>query len=160
MAHRAGARGKKAHPGGARSPDKDHGRSTGAARHPRTGPGFSIPIALKVTALIAILVIAAMAWQAKTAVQKGVEHLEVEINDNGIAHALAIAGLIAPEDVNDKKRKKLEDLVRPYSRNSRLLDISIMPSDRFGTFRRDEVSRRFTSGRARHLFRCRSPSPA
>ena len=71
-----------------------------------------------------------MAWQAKIAVQKGVDHLEVEINDNGIAHARAVAGLIAPEDVNVEKRKKLENLVRPYSRNSNLLDISIMgPQD-------------------------------
>ena len=130
MAHRAGARGRRAHPGGARSPERDHGRSTGGARHPRTGAGFNIPIALKFTALIAILVIAAMAWQAKIAVQKGVDHLEVEINDNGIAHARAVAGLIAPEDVNVEKRKKLENLVRPYSRNSNLLDISIMgPQD-------------------------------
>ena len=71
-----------------------------------------------------------MAWQAKIAVQKGVDHLEVEINDNGIAHARAVAGLIAPEDVNIEKREKLERLVRPYSRNSNLLDISIMdPQD-------------------------------
>ena len=111
---------------------------------------MSIPIALKFTALIAILVIAAMAWQAKIAVQKGVDHLEVEINDNGIAHARAVAGLIAPEDVNIEKREKLERLVRPYSRNSNLLDISIMPSGRSETFRRDGLARRMTWGRGPH----------
>ncbi len=121
MAHPPGARGKRPHLGRARTPDRDPGRSTGGARHSRPSPGFSIPIALKFTALIAVLVIAAMAWQAMTAIEKGVEHLETEINENGIAQALAVAGLIAPDsirDVNIEEQKKLNDLLTNYSRNA------------------------------------------
>ena len=70
-----------------------------------------------------------MAWQAMIATEKGVEHLETEINDNGIAQALSVAGLIAPDsirDVNIGEQKKLNDLIKNYSRNAKLLDIVIM----------------------------------
>ena len=129
MAHPPGARGRRPHLGRARTPDRDPGRSTGGARHSRPSSGFSIPIALKFTALIAVLVIAAMAWQAMTAIEKGGEHLETEINENGIAQALAVAGLIAPDsirDVNIEEQKKLNDLLKNYSRNAKLLDIVVM----------------------------------
>ena len=78
-----------------------------------------------------MLVIAAMAWQAKVAIEKGVEHLEAEINDNGIAQALAVAGLISPDsitNVNIEEQKKLNQLLGAYSRNAKLLDIVIMNS--------------------------------
>ncbi len=129
MAHPAGARGRRPSPGGARSQERDHGRPPNGARQPPPRSGLSIPIALKFTALIAVLVIAAMAWQAKIAIEKGVEHLEAEINDNGIAQAVAVAGLISPDsitNVNIEEQKKLNQLLGAYSRNARLLDIVIM----------------------------------
>jgi len=126
VAHPPGARGRRPHLGKARTPDRDPGRSTGGARHSRPSSGFSIPIALKFTALIAVLVIAAMAWQAMTAIEKGVEHLETEINENGIAQVLSVAGLIDPEWIRNQETEKLDNLLRRYKQSSRIRDIVVM----------------------------------
>ena len=129
MAHPPGARGRRPHLGRARTPDRDPGRSTGGARHSRPSSGFSIPIALKFTALIAVLVIAAMAWQAMTAIEKGVEHLETEINENGISQVRSVVGLINPEailTVDPQSQKKLADLLKNYIQVSRIRAIVVM----------------------------------
>ena len=82
MAHPTGARGRRPHHGGGRPPERDSGRGGASIRRPVKGPGLNIPIAAKFTFLIVILVVSAMAWQAMVAIDKSVDHLEAEINDN------------------------------------------------------------------------------
>lgn len=128
MAHPTGARGKKPHPGGAGLPDRESGRG-GGSRRPVKGPGLNIPIAWKLTSLIAILIVAAMTWQAMIAIDKGIEHLEAEINDNGIAQARTLAKLIDPElirNLDTAAQARLDDLLRKYKQSDKIKAISIM----------------------------------
>lgn len=129
MAHPTGARGRRPPHSGARSPERGSGRGGGPIRRPVKGPGLNIPIAAKFTFLIVILVVSAMAWQAMVAIDKSVDHLEAEINDNGIAHTLSLAKLIDPELIGNfdaAAQQKLESLLGKYKQSESIKAISIL----------------------------------
>ena len=70
-----------------------------------------------------------MAWQAMVAIDKSVEHLEAEINDNGIAHTLSLAKLIDPEliqNIDAAAQQKLEELLGKYKQSENIEAISIL----------------------------------
>ena len=134
MAHPTGARGRRPHHGGGRPPERDSGRGGASIRRQVKGPGLNIPIAAKFTFLIVILVVSAMAWQAMVAIDKSVDHLEAEINDNGIAHTLSLAKLIDPELVGNfdaASQLKLENLLGKYKQSESIKAISMLLSNRF-----------------------------
>ena len=129
MAHPTGARGRRPHHGGGRPPERDSGRAGGSIRRPVKSPGLNIPIAAKFTFLIVILVVSAMAWLAMVAIDKSVDHLEAEINDNGIAHALSLAKLIDPELIENfdaASQQKLESLLGKYKQSENIKAITIL----------------------------------
>ena len=70
-----------------------------------------------------------MAWQAMVAIDKSVDHLEAEINDNGIAHTLSLAKLIDPELIGNfdaAAQQKLESLLGKYKQSENIKAISIL----------------------------------
>ncbi len=71
-----------------------------------------------------------MAWQAMVAIDKSIEHLEAEINDNGVAHTLSLAKLINPELIGNDAvaRQELESLLGKYKQSENIKAISILQS--------------------------------
>lgn len=97
------------------------------SRRERVTSGVKVPIALKLAAFIAILVIACMIWQTYTATSEAQLRLEDEINRSGVLAAAAIGAALDPDwlgnpQQQEQLRQKLAELIlRPGM--SRVIDI-------------------------------------
>jgi len=136
------------------------------------GASWSVPIALKFAAFIAVLVVAALAWLWNTAVPIAIEQVDREITESGISTTFQVAELIDPSwlvPTDDATRdaeaiEKLKLLLRRLSArgsdSERVEDILVFSNARQGivasansnssatTQRRSENAQKIQSDRA------------
>ena len=82
-----------------------------------SGSFLRLPIAVKFTAFITLLVIAFMLWQRATAIRVAQDRLDREINESGVVLATAVSALLDAERVLSDDSESLVEVLGRFTRS-------------------------------------------